>query len=250
MYTGAGYNYMADIYSVGPLIYELVTGTLPFESDDFNQLKMKVTKIKPHIPNYLTPDLKDLLERLFEKDPKKRIGATGGVREVMKHAWFKGIDWEALEKKKVKMPFVLNLEKKKFKLVPPNLNIENLEEAAELDNQDNKDLKSGKDKSRIACFSYYSPLQKAKTSLKSAHNEIREAKKNIKCEKNTKEPKGDIDSPAWIGEFDHAETDETSIEELVSTHRFSPNVLHAKLELMNQIKMENAQNLVSISQKV
>ena len=241
---------MNDIYAVGPVIYELVTGKLAFEADNLSDLKIKITKAKPHIPDYLTKELQDLLERLFEKDPTKRIGAKGGVKEVIMHPWFKGIDWAALEKKKVKMPFVLALEKKKFKTLPADFDIENSKDVATTVLA-SIDEESKREKTRVACFSYYSPLQKAKMNQRKANKEIRAAKKNIKQEKDGEEAKENNDigneSPGWIGEFDHADFEETQ-QGPTYRNRLSPYVLEAKLKLMNQIKMENAHHLLNLAQ--
>ncbi len=38
---------------------------------------------------------KDLMGRLLQKDPKKRL--TGG-KELMKHKWFKGVPWKKIER--------------------------------------------------------------------------------------------------------------------------------------------------------
>ena len=241
MYLETGYNYLVDIYAVAPLLYELVTGTLPFETENLSALKMKIIKAKPVIPSYLTPELQNLLERLFEKDPAKRIGAKGGVKEVMMHPWFKGIDWGAIENKKVKMPFVLNLDKRKFKTVPVDFNIEENKNVKVLDLLSVDEEKKG-EKTRVACFSYYSPLQKAKLNQRKENNEIRQARRNLQRrgeedgkKKATKQP----DSTGWIGEFDQVDLDEAQEGTLLSKQKMSPYILNAKLKLMNQVKLEN-----------
>ena len=51
------------------------------------------------------------MKKLFIKDPKKRIGHNG-AKEIKEHPWFKKINWENINNKKVKAPFipVLNSE--------------------------------------------------------------------------------------------------------------------------------------------
>eukprot|EP00331_Platyophrya_macrostoma_P004269 CAMPEP_0176422360 /NCGR_PEP_ID=MMETSP0127-20121128/9689_1 /TAXON_ID=938130 /ORGANISM="Platyophrya macrostoma, Strain WH" /LENGTH=588 /DNA_ID=CAMNT_0017803199 /DNA_START=28 /DNA_END=1794 /DNA_ORIENTATION=+ len=245
VYLETGYNYLVDIYAVAPLLYELVTGTLPFETENLSALKMKIIKAKPVIPSYLTPELQNLLERLFEKDPAKRIGAKGGVKEVMLHPWFKGIDWFAVEAKKVKMPFVLNLDKRKFKTVPIDFNIEDSKNVKVLDLLSvDEENKGEKEKTRVACFSYYSPLQKAKLNQRK-ESEVRSAKRNLQRrgeeggEDGSKKKPKKGDSTGWIGEFDQVEIDEAQEGTLLSKQKMSPYILNAKLKLMNQVKLEN-----------
>ena len=47
----------------------------------------------------------DLLTRLLERDPTKRIGANG-VDEIKDHKFFKGINWTKLYNKELKPPFI------------------------------------------------------------------------------------------------------------------------------------------------
>jgi serine/threonine-protein kinase RIM15 len=43
----------------------------------------------------LSPKLKDLLEGLFKKNPKERLGSKG-PEEIRKHPWFDKISWQTL----------------------------------------------------------------------------------------------------------------------------------------------------------
>ena len=47
-------------------------------------------------PPPLSPDARDLIERLLDPDPRTRLGSRGGAREVKEHPWFSGVDWEGL----------------------------------------------------------------------------------------------------------------------------------------------------------
>jgi len=48
-----------------------------------------------------------LLQKLLLHDPKKRLGGgKAGINEIKSHDFFKDIDWEALEKRQVRAPFV------------------------------------------------------------------------------------------------------------------------------------------------
>ena len=40
---------------------------------------------------------KDLISRLLNKNPKKRLGAKGGMEEILSHPFFQGLDFEKLK---------------------------------------------------------------------------------------------------------------------------------------------------------
>ena len=55
-----------------------------------------------------------MVGKLLSKDPKKRIGATGGVNEVLQHPWFANINVEDFEQRRIQpefmpKPFSLNI---------------------------------------------------------------------------------------------------------------------------------------------
>lgn len=50
----------------------------------------------------------DLLKQLLERNPNKRLGSTHGAAEIKRHAFFEGIDWDYVVKKKYKPPLVIN----------------------------------------------------------------------------------------------------------------------------------------------
>lgn len=55
----------------------------------------------------MSPACKDFLIGLLNPDPAQRLGGgSTGVEELKSHSWFSGLDWEAIQKKEVKAPFV------------------------------------------------------------------------------------------------------------------------------------------------
>ena len=59
-------------------------------------------------PSYLSLTAISLLQSLLSKQPEKRLGATGGVREIKSHKFFEGIDWTRLAEKKINPPYELD----------------------------------------------------------------------------------------------------------------------------------------------
>ncbi|KAL3132788.1 hypothetical protein ABBQ38_006715 [Trebouxia sp. C0009 RCD-2024] len=84
---------MADIWSCGILLYCMLTGCFPFrrQEDEGLEVQAVLQKMLPRIlkadyqkPQGLTDDCYDILSRLLEVDPDKRIT----VQQILKHPWF------------------------------------------------------------------------------------------------------------------------------------------------------------------
>ena len=70
----------------------------------------------------MSDELKDLITRLLDKDPKTRLGSTTDADEVVNHAWFRDLDWEGLMNKTTDLPFKPDMDKIKNKKVDESLN--------------------------------------------------------------------------------------------------------------------------------
>lgn len=71
-----GKNYhgsSSDIWSCGIILFALLTGHLPFDDEDIRALLAKVKVGKFNMPSELPSDAKDLIKRMLEVDPVKRI---------------------------------------------------------------------------------------------------------------------------------------------------------------------------------
>ncbi|XP_075039137.1 protein kinase C delta type isoform X1 [Mixophyes fleayi] len=99
---GHKYTFSVDWWSFGVLLYEMLIGQSPFHGDDEDELFESIRVDTPHFPRWITKESKDILEKLFERDPTKRLGIIGNIKL---HAFFKTINWTALEKKEVDPPF-------------------------------------------------------------------------------------------------------------------------------------------------
>ncbi|KAH9089418.1 hypothetical protein LEN26_019201 [Aphanomyces euteiches] len=82
--SGDAYSgFAADIWALGVTLYALVVGKLPFQADSILALFDLIAQVPVVFPASLSPDLRDLLERMLTKDPKARIS----LEDVLRHPW-------------------------------------------------------------------------------------------------------------------------------------------------------------------
>eukprot|EP01064_Diplonema_japonicum_P026907 TRINITY_DN3851_c0_g1_i1.p1 TRINITY_DN3851_c0_g1~~TRINITY_DN3851_c0_g1_i1.p1 ORF type:complete len:311 (+),score=48.74 TRINITY_DN3851_c0_g1_i1:116-1048(+) len=93
--TAGGYNgFRADVWSCGVILYHLLAGFLPFRASSVQALLKKIKTSDPEDCPGISMEAKDLLKRLLEKDPQKRINLS----DVLIHPWFVvGFDAKELE---------------------------------------------------------------------------------------------------------------------------------------------------------
>lgn len=87
-----GHSQSADWWSYGVLMFEMLTGTLPFQGKDRNETMNMILKAKLGMPQFLSAEAQSLLRMLFKRNPANRLGSEG-VEEVKRHAFFASIDW-------------------------------------------------------------------------------------------------------------------------------------------------------------
>lgn len=76
---------MVDYYSLGALLFEMLTGLPPLFNEDRTVLYDNLINKEVEFPDSLSPLAWDLLEKLLQKDPTKRLGAENGADDIISH---------------------------------------------------------------------------------------------------------------------------------------------------------------------
>ncbi|XP_059032537.1 ribosomal protein S6 kinase alpha-2 isoform X1 [Mustela nigripes] len=101
-----GHTQSADWWSFGVLMFEMLTGSLPFQGKDRKETMALILKAKLGMPQFLSMEAQSLLRALFKRNPCNRLGAgVDGVEEIKRHPFFVTIDWNKLYRKEIKPPF-------------------------------------------------------------------------------------------------------------------------------------------------
>ncbi|XP_062431078.1 cGMP-dependent protein kinase 2 isoform X2 [Rhea pennata] len=102
-----GHDFSVDFWSLGILVYELLTGSPPFSGADqmmtYNLILKGIEKLD--FPKTITRRPEDLIRRLCRQNPTERLGnLRNGINDIRKHRWLNGFNWDGLKVRKLTSP--------------------------------------------------------------------------------------------------------------------------------------------------
>lgn len=92
--TRSGHGKAVDWWSLGALMYDMLTGLPPFTAENRKKTIETILKGKLNLPGYLTSEARDLIRRLMKRQVSQRLGsgANDGVA-IRSHPFFKHVHW-------------------------------------------------------------------------------------------------------------------------------------------------------------
>ena len=84
MINETGHDERVDIWCIGVLLFELITGNVPFLGNDLDTLKSNIRQLKINWPKDINKDAQDLISKILKYNPDERLS----LDEIIKHPFF------------------------------------------------------------------------------------------------------------------------------------------------------------------
>ena len=85
MILDTGHDEKVDIWCIGVLLFELLTGDVPFDGNDAETVKNNITELNITWPTYVIPEAKDLIIKILKINPSERPS----IEAIITHNFFK-----------------------------------------------------------------------------------------------------------------------------------------------------------------
>lgn len=101
----SGHGKAVDWWSLGALMYDMLTGQPPFSGENRKKTIDKILRAKLSLPPYLTNEARGLLKKLLKKNPTDRLGAgPDDATPIKAHPFFRHTNWNDLLNKRIEPP--------------------------------------------------------------------------------------------------------------------------------------------------
>ncbi|SLM40307.1 protein kinase c [Lasallia pustulata] len=100
------YGRAVDWWAFGVLIYQMLLQQSPFRGEDEDEIYDAILADEPLYPIHMPRDSVSILQKLLTREPELRLGSgPTDAQEIMSHAFFRNVNWEDVENKRVPPPF-------------------------------------------------------------------------------------------------------------------------------------------------
>lgn len=98
-----------DIWALGCIIFQMLTGDVPFKAQHDYQTFQLILERKMCFPHEMEPEAKNLIDRMLDLNPCNRLGCgrsgtPNDINAVLNHPFFEGISFPTLHKVKPPIP--------------------------------------------------------------------------------------------------------------------------------------------------
>ena len=108
---GKNHSFPADFFSIGVIGYEFMMGKRPYRGRGRKEIKEQMKNYQAEIKK---DEMKDgwsiegveFINSLLQRNEKKRLGYSQGIKELKEHPWLKYYPWKDLAKKNLAAPFI------------------------------------------------------------------------------------------------------------------------------------------------
>lgn len=83
MVDGREHDEQVDVWSLGILLYEFLVGSPPFEAEGHSATYRRISRVDLRFPKGVPEDAQDLISKLLQKDPRKRMS----LKNIPRHPW-------------------------------------------------------------------------------------------------------------------------------------------------------------------
>lgn len=101
-----GHDKAVDWWSLGALMFDMLTGGPPFTAESRKKTIDKILKGRLTLPAYLSPEARDLIKKLLKRHVETRLGAgADDANDIKAHPFFRHLDWDQVYAREIEPPF-------------------------------------------------------------------------------------------------------------------------------------------------